>query len=168
MNAPIKFTSPEKLKATIQTFRVENKELKNQIEEMQVEISQKSVPVDNELNKDFLSIMSQADKNRIHEVLLGRATKYLSANKTGVRYHPMIIRYCLTLAFKSPSTYDEIRYDEQHQSGFLILPSRRRLRDYKNYIRPQQGFNAKVINELSCVVKNFTNQEKYVVILWMK
>ena len=76
----------------------------------------------------------------------------------------MIIRYCLTLASHSPSTYDEIRYDEQHQSGFLILP-RRRLRDYKNYIRPQQGFNAKVINELSCVVNNFTNQEKYVVIL---
>ena len=70
-----------------------------------------------------------------------------------------------TLASKSPSTYDEIRYDEQHQSGFLILPSRRRLRDHKNDIRPQQGFNAKVINELSCVVKHFTNQEKYVVIL---
>ena len=77
----------------------------------------------------------------------------------------MIIRYCLTLASHSPSTYDEIRYDEQHQSGFVILPSRRRLRDYKNYIRPQQGFNAKVINELSCVVKKITNQEKYVVIL---
>ena len=39
------------------------------------------------------------------------------------------------------------------------------MRDYKNYIRSQQGFNAEVINELSCVVKNFTNQEKYVAIL---
>ena len=76
----------------------------------------------------------------------------------------MIIRYCLTLASKLPSTYDEIRYDEQPQSGFLILPSRR-FRDYKHYIRAQQGFNAKVINELSWVVNNFTNQEKYVVIL---
>ena len=33
-------------------------------------------------------------------------------------------------------------------SGFVILPSRRRLRDYKNYIRPQQGFNKDVINKL--------------------
>ena len=127
LNAPIKFTSPERLKATIQTFRVENKELKNQIEEMQVEISQKSVPVDNELNNDFLSIMSQADKNKIPPFMKffwEEQQKYLSANKTGVRYYPMIIRHCLTLASKSPSTYDEIRYDEQHQSGFLILPSR--------------------------------------------
>ena len=46
-----------------------------------------------------------------------------------------------------------------------MLPSRRRLRDYKNYIRPQQGFNAKVISKLSCGANNFTNQEKYVVIL---
>ena len=76
---------------------MENKELKNQIEEMQVEISQKSVPVDNELNDDFLSIMSQADKNKIPPFMKffwEEQQKYLSANKTGVRYHPMIIRYC--------------------------------------------------------------------------
>ena len=64
--------------------------------------------------------------------------KYLSSSKTSVRYHPMIIRYCLGLAAKSPSVYDEIRYDEKTNSGFVILPRRRRLRDYKNYIRPQQ------------------------------
>ena len=78
LNATITFTSPEKLKATIQTIRVENNELKNQIEEMQVEISQKTVPVDNEFNNDILSIMYQADKiknNTFHEVFLGRATK---------------------------------------------------------------------------------------------
>ena len=74
--------------------------------------------------------------------------KYLSAIKKGARYHPMIISYCLGLASKSPAVYDDIRFDEKTQSGFLMLPSRRRLRDYKNYIRPQQGFNSGVINEL--------------------
>ena len=89
MNAPIKFTSPERLKATSQTFCVENKELKNQIEEIQVEISQKSVPVDNEVNNDFLAIMSQADKNKIPPFMKffwEEQQKYLSANKTGVQY----------------------------------------------------------------------------------
>ena len=43
----------------------------------------------------------------------------------------MIIRYCLGLAAKSPTTYDEVRFDEKKQTGFVILPSRRRLRDYK-------------------------------------
>ena len=49
--------------------------------------------------------------------------KYLFSSKTGVRYHPMIIRYCLGLAAKSPAVYDEIRYDEKTNSGFVILPS---------------------------------------------
>ena len=52
--------------------------------------------------------------------------KYLSSSsKTSVLYHPMIIRYCLGLAAKSPSVYDK-----KTNSGFVILPSRRRLRDY--------------------------------------
>ena len=68
----------------------------------------------------------------------------------------MISRYCLGLASKSPAVYDDIRFDENTQSGFLMLPSRRRLRDYKNYIRPRQGFNSGVINELSVVVQRYS------------
>ena len=52
------------------------------------------------------------------------------------------------LAATSPAVYDEIRYDEKTKSGFVILPSRWRLRNYKNYIRPHQEFNEDVINEL--------------------
>ena len=66
----------------------------------------------------------------------------------------MIIRFCLSLASKSASAYDDIRYDEKSGTGILILPSRRRLSDYKNYIRPERGFN-KNINELKNKIKNF-------------
>ena len=76
----------------------------------------------------------------------------------------MIIRYCLGLAAKSPAVSDEIRYDETTNSGFVILPSRRRFRDYKNYIRPQQGFNKDVINELK-KGSNFSNIERYIILL---
>ena len=91
--------------------------------------------------------------------------KYMSSSKKGVRYHPMIIRYCLGLAAKSPTVYDEIRYDEKNKSGFLVLPSRRRLRDYKNYIRPKQGVNHHVIKELSDIVDKFEPVEKYAILL---
>ena len=74
--------------------------------------------------------------------------KCLSSCKKGVRYRPIIIRYCLGLAVKSPAVYDEIRFDEKSESGFVILPSRRRLRDYKNYIRPKQGFNKCCVGEI--------------------
>ena len=89
----------------------------------------------------------------------------MSASKKGVCYHPMIIRCCLELAAKSPTVNDEIRYDEKNKSGFLVLPSRRRLRDYKNYIRTKQGFNHHVFKELSDIVDKFEPVEKYAILL---
>ena len=77
----------------------------------------------------------------------------------------MIIRFCLSLASKSASAYDDIRYDEKSGNGILILPSRRRLRDYKSYIRPERGFNKNIINELKNKIKNFSDNEKFFVIL---
>ena len=78
----------------------------------------------------------------------------------------MIIRYCLALASKSPAAYDDIRCDDKTGTGFVILPSRRRLRDYKNYIRPERGFNKNIIAELQQKVQNFSLVEKYVVLLF--
>ena len=55
----------------------------------------------------------------------------------------MIIRFCLSLASKSASAYDELR-----SSNVLTLPSCRTLRDYKNAIKLHAGFNPVVIQEL--------------------
>ena len=52
-----------------------------------------------------------------------------------------MIRYCLNLAAKSPAVYDELRYNEDKGTGCLVLPRRRRLRDYQNYVRPEREFN---------------------------
>ena len=75
----------------------------------------------------------------------------------------MVIRYCLSIAAKSPSAYDDLRYDEKAGTGFLVLPSRRRLRDYKNYRRPERGFNSHIIDELKSKIEHFTDVEKFVV-----
>ena len=69
------------------------------------------------------------------------------------------------MAAKSASAYGDIRYYEKSGTGILILPSRRRLRDYKNYIRPERGFNKSIINELKNKIKNFSYNEKFFVIL---
>ena len=107
---------------------------------MQKEISQNSVSVDNNLGDHFISIMSGADKSKISpfmKLFWKEQQKYLCSSKTNVRYHPMIIRYCVGLAAKYPAFYDDFGFDEKKNSGFLVLPSHRRLRDYKNYIRPK-------------------------------
>ena len=92
--------------------------------------------------------------------------KYLSAsNSKSVRYHPQIIKFCLSLAAKSSSTYSDIRYDKSSGSGILVLPSLRTLRDYKNYIRPQRGFNNVVVEDLRKKTMLFSDIERYVCIL---
>ena len=58
-----------------------------------------------------------------------------------------------------------MRYNEKPGTGILVLPSQRILRDYKNVIRPERGFNPDLINDLAEKVKNFTDLERYTVLL---
>ena len=69
-----------------------------------------------ELGDDIVTIMSGANQLKISPFMKffwEEQQKYLKSSSTGIRYHPMIIRYCLSLAFKSSAAYDEIRYDEK-------------------------------------------------------
>ena len=77
----------------------------------------------------------------------------------------MIIRFCLSQAAKSASPYNDIRYDKKPVTGIFIPLSRCRLRDYKNYIRLERGFNKSIINELKNKIKIFLDNEKFFVIL---
>ncbi len=168
LNAPISQTSTERVILTLQGYRAENRALKAQIEEIRQELESSAVPVSQDLRKDLTDIMSGIDEEKIPpfmRLFWEEQKNYLSSSKTGIRYHPMVIKFCLGLAAKSASAYDELRYDEKKQTGILILPSRRKLRSYKNYIRPKQGFNKGIITELCEKVKDFSEAEKYIVIL---
>ena len=167
LNAPLSGTSTERIKLTLQGIRLENKTLRAELQQMQAEIAANSLHIDEEFSKDLKSIMSNSQRNipPFMKFFWEEQQKYLTSSKTGVRYHPQIIRYCLSLAAKSAAFYDDIRLDEKNETGFLILPSRRRLRDYKNYIRPQRGFNSKIVEGLTSKVKDFQLKEKFVILL---
>ena len=61
--------------------------------------------VDNELHKDFVEIMFyNINKTTPFMILFGQEQKKLLCKRgSGVRYHPMIVRFCLSLLSKSPS-----------------------------------------------------------------
>lgn len=59
--------------------------------------------------------------------------------KNGRRWHPLFIRWCLNIALTSSKTYDIMR-----ESGFIILPSKKTLRDYTHFFKSQPGFQAEV------------------------
>ena len=77
----------------------------------------------------------------------------------------MIIRYCLSLASKLAAVCDDIWYNANKGTGFVILLSTWGLRDYKNYRKPQRGFNQEIIQKLCSKTKDFSKQEKFVVML---
>ena len=71
----------------------------------------------------------------------------------------MVIRFCLSLAAKSPSAYEELR-----DSKDLRLPSQRTLRDYRNAVKPSAGFNKGVIEELAEAARNLKDHQRYVTV----
>ena len=64
VKAPISLTPPEIIKLTLQNY-LENKELESKIEQMQKEIQNQSLPINNNLEKDSISIMANANYKKI-------------------------------------------------------------------------------------------------------
>ena len=56
-NTPISQTSSERLKLTIQTYQMRNKEPKIKLGQLQEEILKASLPVSSDLSNDFKSII---------------------------------------------------------------------------------------------------------------
>ena len=128
---------------------LECKQTKQELERMKAEIEKGSIKIDQELADDTMSLFWQQQK------------ELMKTGGKNVRYHPMLIRYCLSLAAKSKSTYEELR-----NSGILVLPSTRTLRDYKNFIKPKTGFSQQVIRDLQEVTKEYFDVERYVILLF--
>ena len=61
----------------------------------------------------------------------------------GMRWHPMIICWCLYMRNKSGKAYDAMR-----ESGFVSLPSSRTLFDYSHYTKGRTGFQEDVVGQL--------------------
>jgi len=118
IKASVASTAPERLKLTVQMQRLNCAELEHQVRGNEA--------VDHELLNDLTSIFDDCSSGMTAFMnLFWQQQKKLSkSSATGIRYHPVIIGFCLSLAAKSPSCYEELR-----NSKVLVLPSQRRLRD---------------------------------------
>ena len=86
--------------------------LKSDMQNIQHEISKSSVKVDDGLNADLIKIMSNAGKSEVSPFMKfswEEKQKYLNIScKTSIRYHLVIIPYCLALQAKSAAVHNEI------------------------------------------------------------
>ena len=113
LKAPVSITSPERLVLTQKQQRLKNKELDENLAKMQLEIEKSRQKINETLEDDLISFYSKEDNNSIPpfmKLFWDEQQKYLRTSKTGRRYHPMIIKYCLNLAAKSTAAYSELRY----------------------------------------------------------
>jgi len=157
-------TNPERIQLTLQGQRLRCAQLEQELSEMRTELIKSNIEVDHELSNDLTSILEAADDTEITpfmNLFWQQQKKLFSSSRTGVRYHPMIIRFCLSLHAKSLSCYEELR-----NSKVLVLPSQCRLKDYRNAIRPQRGFQEAVVEELKDQTNSYFDVQRYVVLLF--
>ena len=160
-NAPLSKTHPNRVRQALIQEREKSKKQTKEIERMKHEIKNKGIELDSELHSDINHIMTENCDNmsEFMKLFWEEQRQASTHDAKGVRYHPMIIRFCLSLASKSASAYDELR-----DSRVLTLPSRRTLRDYKNAIRPVVGFNPEIIQDLINTTSKLEGYQRNVVI----
>ena len=108
INAPVSKTDPERIKLTLQGQRLRCAELEKQLNEMHSELEKTNIQVDHDFSK-ILNSGNDADITPFMKLFWEQQKKLFCSSSKGVRYHPMIIRFCLSLAAKSPSCYEELR-----------------------------------------------------------
>ena len=138
------------------------KDLEDCLQQLQQNIEHHGIGISEGPEKDILKIMGgQSLEATPHmKFFWPEQMKLLQSSKMGLQYHPQIIRFALSLHGKSPSAYRELT-----DSGALILPSERVLRDYKNYFNPKAGINKENIESLREKTSSFTSVQRYVAVV---
>eukprot|EP00794_Sanderia_malayensis_P011563 gene11563-12758_t len=134
---------------------------------MKQEMNLTSKAVSVEVGDEFKQIFSSCDQREIPpfmKLFWQEQQNYLRQSPSQIRYHPMIIKFCLALAAKSTSTYNELRFNKKEGTGAVFLPSLRTLRDYRNVIKPKRGFNKATTADLQNKTASFTPPERYIII----
>ena len=134
-NTPLTSVAPQRLIASLKSERQKNKQLHESIQ-------RSGIKIDSRIDSDIFNIFetNQDSLSPFVKMFWEEQKKYFQTSPTGRRYHPMIIRFALSIATKSPAVYEELRNTE-----LLTLPSMRTLRDYRNFVQPKSGFNPEVV-----------------------
>ena len=102
------------------------------------------------------------EKDSIQRLFWAQQKKYLKlVNKRNMKWHPMIIKWCLFMKSKSSSTYDAVR-----KAGFIHLPSERTLQDYTNIFTRGTGFHNDIICHLGQEVNDLTMKHERIDGIW--
>ena len=100
---------------------------------------------------ELIEIFSNADRSNVTDFMnlfWLQPQKLFSSSAKSMKFHPMIIRFCLSSAAK-PACYEELR-----NSNILKLPSQRTFRNYRNFAKPKPCIKKPVTDELFGLTKS--------------
>lgn len=140
----------------LHTVQHQNRLSKLRIERLKAKlaavIEKQSIVLDQATSNDLQEIITQQEEHEVKNWEEGSFKQVFwqqqkdaakKADKRGMRWHPLFIKWCLYLRYQSSKAYEALR-----DSGCLRLPSQRTLRDYSNCIRASAGFSTEVDHQL--------------------
>ena len=148
-------TSPEK-RSRLKNIRKVNRALDMKLKRLKAKLSEvietSGVHLDADTSHDLETIMEEEETRITYseesfqsifwkqqkEVLIRKGN-----SKKGIRWHPLMIKWCLYLRHQSRKAYETLQ-----QSGCISLPSQRTLRDYSHSVRAGSGFTYEVDQQL--------------------
>ncbi len=145
--------TPEK-DARLRRLHRTNRILKGRVRRLESKLAKtietESIVVDDETSNDLERIMKEEERNVIKgypddsfQAIFGNQQKLAlpkkGKSKNGMKWHPLMIRFCLYLRHQSSKAYEALR-----DSGCIMLPSQRTLRDYSNAVKADAGFSVEV------------------------
>ena len=153
-------------KNEIRVLKLRLKKLESKLSEM---VERNGVILEEELSADMCKLMDENDsqvqeeykEDTFHIIFwkqqreaIGRGVK-----RNGIRWHPLIIKWCLYLRHQSSEAYDTIR-----EAGCIALPSQRTLRDYLHAVKIGAGFSSEVDNQLLQVAKLLSSPKYHAIV----
>ena len=150
-----RYLSTPEVNTRRQNLRNEKRNLQVKIARLTAKLNEviqaQGVELDADISSDFQKIMLEEDhaisKNfkpdTFQSIFWQQQKQSASTNSKGMRWHPLMIKWCLYLRHQSSKAYEVLR-----DSGVISLPSQRTLRDYSNCVKAKEGFSHEVDNLL--------------------
>ncbi len=141
-------STPEKDSRLRESHR-RNRVMKKRLSRLQQKLDETTrasgVVVDESMTSDLLAIMqthgaevtSEHPPDSFPRIFWEQQLQAAKKSSKGMRWHPLMIRWCINLRHKSSGAYDVLR-----ESGVVSLPSQRTLRDYTHYVSASAGFSS--------------------------
>lgn len=117
-----------------------------------------SIPLSKKDQKDLTEIFEivfPGASTEMKTLLQSQAQALKCKNRKSIRWDKKILSLCLSMWIRSPANYQQLR-----ESNFLILPSGRQLRKYKNEVPQKSGINDEILHWMYSAAKEQNLEEK--------